>query len=78
MFKLIQNMGGRMILLEKIRREKGLSQSALAKLANLNQATVWQAERRGLQLGQSQLARLANVLDWENDPLKLLKDSEVE
>lgn len=67
-----------MILLEKIRREKGLSQSALAKLANLNQATVWQAERRGLQLGQSQLARLANVLDWENDPLKLLKDSEVE
>ena len=47
----------------QLRQEVGLSQSALARRANLNQATVNQVERGRLLPYDGQLAKLARALE---------------
>lgn len=63
-----------MLMLTKLRLAAGLSQSALARVAGLNNSTVNAAERRRLRLYDGQLAKLARALGYTGDPADLLQE----
>ena len=60
--------------LVEIRKEKGLSQSALARLAELHPATISQIEHGRLKPYPSQMAKIAKALGWEGDAAELFGD----
>jgi DNA-binding XRE family transcriptional regulator len=65
--------GARMTRLEVLRVQAGLSKAKLARLADLNTATITWAEQRGFRLYDVQLERIARVLEWTDDPAALLE-----
>jgi len=60
--------------LAQLRRLAGLSQAELARRAGLNSCTISQAESGRFVPYPVQIARLAKVLDWEDDPASLLAE----
>jgi transcriptional regulator with XRE-family HTH domain len=62
------------ILMTKLRTERGWSQSRLAREANLNQATVNAGERGRLILYPSQLKKLAAALGVPEDEAQSLME----
>lgn len=64
-----------MLLIQRLREEKGLSRSGLARLARMHAATVGQIENR--YIGRpyaSQLAKLAAALEFCGEPVGLLEE----
>lgn len=60
--------------LEAERRRLGLSKSKLARMADMNPATITWAEQRGFRLYGAQLTKLALALGWSGEPEALLQD----
>ncbi|MDO9107851.1 MAG: helix-turn-helix transcriptional regulator [Coriobacteriia bacterium] len=60
--------------MERARLKQGLSKSALARAAGLNQVTVIEATNGRRLLGPSQLQKLAAALGWTGDPAGLLAE----
>lgn len=63
-----------MILLTKIREEKGFSKRKLDREANVCASDISKAETRGLRLYPVQLKRIATALGWSGDPMALLEE----
>jgi len=64
-----------MLRIQKLREAKGLSQSALARIALMHAATVGQIESRYIgRPYQSQLDKLAVALEFAGDTEDLLKE----
>jgi transcriptional regulator with XRE-family HTH domain len=63
-----------MLRVEELRRQADLSKAALARRAELNQATVSLVCNGRLVPGDGQLERLAAALDFAGDPRALLED----
>jgi len=65
-----------MINLQHRREREGLSRSALARLADMNAATISQIESGYIgKPYQSQLDKLARALKWEGEPTDLLAEA---
>lgn len=60
--------------LEELRVKAGLSKSKLARMADINPASICYAEQRGFQLYPIQCQHLAEALCWTGDPEALLED----
>lgn len=67
-----------MILLEKLRKDAGLSQRKLGRACQpeVDSSYISQAERQGLRLYPSQAQRIAAVLGYEGDPADLFVEVE--
>ena len=63
-----------MIKFKELRVEQGMSQAALARLADLNPSTVCGFESGRLRPYPSQAQKVANALNWDGDPDDLFKD----
>ena len=66
-----------MLRIQKLREAKGLSRSALARIALMHAATVGQIENR--YIGKpypSQLSKLAAALGYDGEPSELLVEVE--
>jgi transcriptional regulator with XRE-family HTH domain len=64
-----------MLRIQKLREAKGLSRSALARIALMHAATVGQIESRYIgQPYQSQLEKLAGALEYAGDAMELLQE----
>jgi len=65
-----------MIKLVEARRKAGLSQSKLARLADVNQTSMSRIER-GLEPAYPMRAqRIANALGWHGDPMELFEEAD--
>lgn len=64
-----------MILLEKLRKEAGLSQRKLGRACQpeVDPSYISQAERQGLHLYPGQAQRIAAALGYEGDPAGLFE-----
>ena len=60
----------------KLRKALGLSQSAVARKAELHAPTYNQIENGRLLPYASQLAKIAKALDWQGEPEELLAEVE--
>lgn len=65
-----------MLLLTRIRKEKGLSKSALARKAGMHPSSVCQIENKRLAAYPGQAAKLSSALGWQGDPADLFKEVE--
>ena len=67
-----------MILMEKLRRDAGLSQRKLGRACEpeIEASYISQAERRGFRLYSGYAQRIADVLGYEGDPDDLFDDAE--
>lgn len=63
--------------LKYIRQESGMSQRELAERADVSASYICNAENRGLKLYPGQAQRVADVLGWDDDPMKLFDEVEV-
>lgn len=61
-------------LIQMLRVEKGWSKAALARKAEIQQGVVGWIESGRYIPYDSQLRKLAEALDWQDDPLDLLKE----
>lgn len=64
-----------MILMEKLRRDAGLSQRKLGRACQpeVDPSYISQAERQGLRLYPGQAQRIAAALGYEGDPANLFE-----
>ncbi len=63
-----------MMKLVEVRRKAGLSQSKLARLADVNQTSMSRIER-GLEPAYPMRAqRIADALGWRGDPMELFEE----
>ena len=63
-----------MMKLVEVRRKAGLSQSKLARLADVNQTSMSRVER-GLEPAYPMRAqRIADALGWRGDPMELFEE----
>lgn len=68
-----------MLKIQKLREAKGLSRSALARIALMHAATVGQIESRYIgRPYQSQLKKLAGALEFAGDSEELLQEVNVD
>jgi transcriptional regulator with XRE-family HTH domain len=58
----------------RIRKELGVSQSKLARLADLHTTTVSQIETGHARPWPGQLRKIADALGWQSDPQALLEE----
>lgn len=66
-----------MLRIQKLREAKGLSRSALARIALMHAATVGQIESRYIgRPYQSQLEKLAGALEFTGESEELLEEVE--
>ena len=66
-----------MLMIQKLREDRRLSRSGLARLARMHAATVGQIENR--YIGKpypSQLSKLAAALGYDGEPSELLSEVE--
>jgi len=64
-----------MLRIQKLREDKGLTRSALARIAVMHAATVGHIESRYVgRPYRSQLERLAGALDFTGDVAELLEE----
>lgn len=65
-----------MILLEKLRRDAGLSQRKLGRACDpeVDASYICNAERHGFRLFPTQAQRLADALGYEGDPADLFEE----
>lgn len=64
-----------MMKLVEVRRRAGLSQSKLARLADVNQTSMSRIER-GLEPAYPMRAqRIADALGWRGDPMELFEEA---
>lgn len=63
-----------MLYLEQLRRNARLSQSKLAQKADLHPSTVCSIINGNLNPYPSQLQKLADALEYEGNPIGLLKE----
>lgn len=65
-----------MILLQKLRLQRGLSQRQLGRacMPEVDAAYISRAERQGLRLYPSQVQRVAAALDWDGNPSELFEE----
>ena len=68
-----------MLRIQKLREAKGLSRSALARIALMHAATVGQIESRYIgRPYQSQLEKLAGALEFKGETKELLEEVEID
>lgn len=68
-----------MLRIQILREEKGLSRSALARIAFMHAATVGHIESRYIsQPYRSQLEKLAHALEFSGDVADLLREVDVD
>ena len=65
------------MLLTKVRTEKGLSMSALARMAEMHVSSVSQIENGRLSPYPTQKEKIAKALGWTGDVDELFAESEV-
>lgn len=65
-----------MRLLQKLRTDKNLTQESLGYRARLDKSYISKAENYGNHLGDDQLRRLAEALNWTGDPAALLMEAD--
>lgn len=63
-----------MIMLTKVREERGLSKSQLSFASCVPASTVGQIEARRFRPYDPQLDRIAEALGWDGDPAELLEE----
>lgn len=63
-----------MILLTRERLDRGLSMSALARVAGLHPSTVSQVEHGRLNPYPGQIEKLVTALDWKGNPDELFQE----
>ena len=74
----LQEKGGLMLRIQRLREDQGLSRSALARIALMHAATVGQIE--SCYIGrpyQSQLEKLAAALGFTGDAEELLEEVDI-
>ncbi|MDM8289306.1 helix-turn-helix transcriptional regulator [Slackia piriformis] len=63
-----------MIVLEKERRARNISQRKLMQLTGVDSSYLSRAERMGMRLYPGQASRVAEALGWDGDPADLFKE----
>lgn len=63
-----------MILMKKLRAERGVSQRQLKNMSRVHESDICKAESRGLRLYPAQAARVAEALGWQGDPMELFEE----
>lgn len=63
-----------MIVLERERRARGLSQRKLMLATGVDSSYISRAERMGMRLYPGQASRIAEALGWTGDPADLFKE----
>ena len=66
------------MLLSKVRAEKGLSMSGLARKAEMHVSSISQIESGRLSPYPSQKEKIAKALDWAGDIDELFEETEAE
>lgn len=66
-----------MKLMTELRKEQGLSMSALAREAEMHVSSISQIEGGRLMPYPGQVAKIAAALNWEGNPAELFQDCEV-
>lgn len=68
-----------MLRIQKLREDKGLSRSALARIAFMHAGTVGQIESRYIgRPYSSQLEKLAGALEFSGDVAELLEEIDID
>ena len=65
-----------MILMKKLRKEKGWSGSRLAREAEMNQSSISQIENGRINPYPIQIEKIAKALNWQGDPQELFAETE--
>lgn len=65
-----------MKVLEKVRREQEMNKADLARATKMQGSTIGQIESGRLIPYASQLRKIADALNWPEDPSLLLNDTE--
>lgn len=66
-----------MKLMTELRKEQGLSMSALAREAEMHVSSISQIEGGRLMPYPGQVAKIAAALNWEGNPAELFQEREV-
>jgi transcriptional regulator with XRE-family HTH domain len=67
-----------MLMLTKLREAAGLTRARLGALANIHPARIGQAESGWVRPYPVEMARIAEALDYHEDPYALLEDADHE
>lgn len=63
-----------MIRLTAVRRERGVTQTKMAKLLGISQGHYSKLESQQFPIDRIMLIRIAQILRWDDDPLKLIEE----
>lgn len=66
-----------MIRIKYLRIVAGLSQRELARRAKVSPGYISNVERHGMILSYDQAKRVARVLGWQDDPMRLFDEVEL-
>ena len=65
-----------MILMQKLREERRWSQRELWRRSGVDPHYLSLAERQGMRLFPGQAVRVAEALEWKDDPMELFDEVE--
>ena len=65
-------IGGNMLLIKKLRIDRGLSQAAFARKCELCAPTVCNIETGRMRPYRTQIEKIVAALDWQGDPEELV------